>query len=84
MITGTGFRIVSTMLPELAEEAALVAVIVTVLVVGATAGAVYNPVAEMVPVRLDPPNVPFTCQVTEWLVVPETVAANCTVLPARA
>jgi len=70
------------MLPELAVAAVLVALMVTVLGVGTTAGAAYSPVDEMVPIKLDPPVTPLTCQVTKWLVLPVTVATNCVVLPA--
>jgi hypothetical protein len=54
------------------ESAALVAVIVT-LVLAETAGAVNIPVEEIEPALAD--------QLTEVLVVPRTLAANCCVLP---
>src|SRR5262252_5773201 len=45
------------------------------------AGAVYNPVVEMVPTVALPPGAPFTFQMTLGLVVPVIVALNCTVSP---
>jgi len=53
--------------------ALLVAVIVTVFGKGTAPGAVYNPVALIVP--FDAP--PFTLQVTVVFAVPVTVAMNC-------
>ncbi len=53
------------MLAELDEAIALVAITVTVFGEGIATGAVYNPVAEIVPVRFDPPITPLTAQVTE-------------------
>jgi hypothetical protein len=45
-------------------------------------GAVYRPAVVMVPVAAEPPERPFTCQVTAVFVVPETVAESCEVDPS--
>jgi hypothetical protein len=83
LTTGTGFRIASTADPESPIVVWLTAVIVTVFGDGIAGGGVYNPVAEIVPKALDPPAVPFTCQVTAVLVLFVTVAVNCAVAPSR-
>lgn len=56
----------TTTWPDAALEVSdwLVAVTVTVLGLGAVAGAVYDPVADTVPVLVLPPANPFTDQVT--------------------
>jgi len=51
--------------------------------VGSTVGALYSPLAEMVPVVLLPPVTPFTCHVTVWFAAFETVAENCAVVRRR-
>ena len=61
----------------------LTAEIVTVFGFGTDAGDVYNPVAEIVPVAVAPPVIPFTCHVTAWLAAFATVAVNCVVVPTR-
>lgn len=43
-------------------------------------GALYRPAVEIVPVRVLPPLVPFTCQVKAVLAWPLMVAENCCVL----
>lgn len=64
-----------------AEEAALLAMMVTVGEDGTVAGALYMPLVEMVPTVELPPATPFTVQFTAVLLVFETVALNCCVLP---
>lgn len=64
-----------------AGSATLVAVIAIVAAAGRTAGAVYKPVAEIVPSVELPPAVPFTAQFTPVFVVPLTLAWNCCVCP---
>src|ERR671923_1004148 len=58
------------------------AVTVTVAGLGTTAGAVYRPELEIVPIVALPPLTPFTCQVTAVLLVFCTIAVNCWVPPA--
>ena len=67
--------------PESDVFAEETAVTVTVAGLGMELGAVYNPLALMVPAVVLPPGVPFTCQVTAVFVVPVTVARNCIVEP---
>lgn len=57
--------------------ALLVAPIVTLAGLGGVAGAVYSPVAEMVPRAALPPGMPFTPQATAGFAVLVTVAVNC-------
>jgi len=80
---GSGFRIASVAAPTTEGAATLAAVIVTVFGEGIVAGGVYSPVIEIVPVALDPPLMPFTCQVTEELGSLVTVAVICAVEPSR-
>jgi hypothetical protein len=56
---------------------------VTLAGVGITVGALYTPPVDIVPVALLPPLTPFTCHVTAWFVVFETVAENCAVVRSR-
>ncbi len=81
--TGTGFCSVTALLPVFVASAALVAVTVTVFGVGRLAGAVYNPVALIVPVAALPPTAAFTDHVTVAFEFPVTAAANDCVAPAR-
>jgi len=67
--------------PESAEFAAETAATVTVAGLGMELGAVYNPVALIVPTVALPPDIPFTCHVTAVFVVPVTLAMNCFVPP---
>jgi hypothetical protein len=67
--------------PESAVLAAETAFTVTVAGLGIVLGAVYNPVAVIVPTVALPPVVPFTCQVTAVFVVPVTVSMNCLLAP---
>ena len=61
---------------DLVVSATLVAVTVTTGDPGTVFGAVYRPVAEIVPTVLFPPKVPFTDQVTAVFALPVTVAVN--------
>jgi hypothetical protein len=66
--------------PDLVLSAALVAE--TVMATdGTRPGAVYNPVADIVPRPLFPPATPLTDQLTVVLLLLKTLAANCTVWP---
>lgn len=56
-----------------------VAVIVSLVGLGRATGAVYSPVALMVPTVAFPPVTPATAQVTLWFVELATVAVNCCV-----
>jgi hypothetical protein len=64
-------------LADFVVSAALVAVTVIWAGFGNFAGAVYRPVAEIVPTVASPPAVPLTFHVTAVLVVFPTVAENC-------
>ena len=75
--TGTGLMTVTEAVPARVGSAALVAFTVTAFGEGGTAGAVYMPVAPIVPTEESPPGIPFTAHVTEVLEVPLTVAVNC-------
>src|ERR1700733_5466002 len=69
------------MLLDTVGAATLIAAIVTVGDEGIVAGAVYRPVAEIVPSWALPAAVWFTVQLTVWLVEPLTVAENSEVEP---
>jgi hypothetical protein len=79
---GSGFHTSSLDDPLTPGAATLTAVIVTGFVAGIVAGGVYNPAAEIVPTALEPPVIPFTCQVTAVLVSFVTVAVNWAVDPS--
>jgi hypothetical protein len=68
--------------PVFVESACEVAVTVTFVAAGGTAGAVYTPLGEIVPVTALPPTTPLTSQVTDELLEFETVAINCRDVPA--
>ena len=72
--------IVTVALSNFVLSAAEIAITVTALD-GTLAGAVYSPVALIVPVVAFPPVTLFTCHVTAVFAVPETVAVNCCVRP---
>ena len=72
-ITTSG-PIVALALPVSAGLAAAIAVMVTPAGLGIVAGAVYEPIAEIVPVVEFPPATPFTCQVTLAFTLPTTEA----------
>ena len=61
---GVGCWMVACAVPNLLESTVLVAFTVTTLGVGATGGAVYSPVAEIVPTVAFPPGMSLTDQVT--------------------
>lgn len=65
-------------------SAALVAVIVALVFTGSIEGALYCPLAEIVPVSALPPTMPLTAQVTTEFVVPVTVAWKFTLAPSTA
>lgn len=69
VIAGTGFKRVATVFPVTLELLLKLAEIVTVFGVGSDVGAVYTPLASIVPVAAPPPTVPFTAQVTVPLVL---------------
>jgi len=64
-------------------SALLVAVICTLAGDGKSGGAVYTPTAVIVPVAVDPPETPFTLQLTLVSVVFFTVAVNVIVFPSN-
>jgi hypothetical protein len=70
---------VTVPLADFVVSAALVALMVICAGFGNFAGAVYSPVAEIVPTVASPPAVPFTFQVTAVLLVLPTAAENCCV-----
>jgi hypothetical protein len=49
---------------------------------GITAGALYSPLAEMVPDAEFPPGTPFTLHITCVLLLPETTAVYCALAPS--
>jgi hypothetical protein len=81
---GAGFEMVSVREAIFAVSATLVAWTATVFGEGGTAGAVYIPLEVMVPTDEFPLATPFTDHVTEVLLLPVTVAVNCTVCPTTA
>ena len=82
IVTG-GAAIVTVAVEDLPGSATLVAVTVTVAGEGTVAGAVYNPVALMVPQAAPVQPAPETEKLTEVLVAPVTVGVNCCVPPVR-
>jgi hypothetical protein len=81
--TGTGFSSVTPLFPIFVLSAALVAVTVIVFGVGRFIGAVYNPVASIVPVVAFPPGTALIDQTMLVFAFPVTAAANVCVAPAR-
>jgi hypothetical protein len=79
---GAGACKTTAMLLDIVGSATLVAAIDTVAEEGIAAGAVYRPLAEMVPSRAFPPTTWFTVQLTDWLIEPLTLAAYCAVEPS--
>lgn len=84
-VVGLGMSLVtlSCAVPVAEGEATLVAVTCSVAGDGRSAGAVYMPLDEIVPSEELPPEIPLTLQVTAVLLVPETAAFNCIVLPSK-
>jgi hypothetical protein len=80
---------VTRLLPFNTLFAVLIAAIEIGFEAGSVAGAVYNPVLVIRPTLVFPPAIPFTAQVTFWLIgtppvpLPVTVAVNCWVAPTR-
>jgi hypothetical protein len=81
--TGVGFIRMTELAADLEASAELVAMMVMELGVGSAEGAMNLPEESIVPSEEEPPEVPLTDHVTAVLVVPETLAENETVLPAR-
>jgi hypothetical protein len=73
---------VTVALADLVVSATEVALIAKVAGVGTAEGAVYSPLAEIVPKVALPLAIPFTCQVTAVFVAPVTVAVNCAESPS--
>jgi len=82
-ITGIGFCSETALVADLVESAALVALMVTGLEDGSVAGAVYFPVASMVPRVAEPLAVSLTNQETVVLLEPVTVEEKVKESPAR-
>ena len=80
---GTGFSSVIMVLPERLLSDEEVASMLMEFGLGRVAGAVYMPVALIIPSGALPPTTPFTDQTTAWLTVPLTLAVNWSVSPAR-
>jgi hypothetical protein len=78
---GGGAARATTRLRATEGSATLEAVIVTFEELGAVAGAVYNPRAEIDPMVRFPPTTPFTLHVTPVFELPVTVAAYCDEVP---
>ncbi len=73
--------IVTVAVPDTTTSASEIALTVTVLGVGAVAGAVYKPWAVIWPQVMPLHPAPVTLQITTLLLVPVTVAENCTCAP---
>ncbi len=74
---GVGCWIVACAVPNLVVSTVLMAFTVTTLGVGATGGAAYSPLGEIVPTVAFPPGMSLTDQVTAVFDGPVTVAVNC-------
>lgn len=81
IVTTMGGVTVTVALPTGFGATVLVAVIAKVCGNSKLAGAVYKPVASMVPTVALPPAMPLTAQVTVVVMVPVTVAVNCCIAP---
>jgi hypothetical protein len=77
MLTITGRRIVTVADADLVLSAMEVATMVTCAGLGTAPGAVYKPLAEIVPQLTREQPLPLTLQVTLVLDEPPTVAVNC-------
>ena len=69
--------------PDFVGSAMLAAAIVTVALLGKSAGAVYKPAAEIVPTAPFPPATPLTLHVTAVLLVFVTSAENSCMFPSK-
>ncbi len=74
---------VSRAAADFVVSAWLVAVTWMVVGEGRSAGAVYNPAEEIVPIAAPPPTAPFTLHVTLVFVALITVAVNVWVFPSK-
>lgn len=83
MDTASAAPIPTVAVPNWLGAATEVALTVTAAGFGGAGGAVYNPVAEIVPQVSPLQPAPETLQVTAWFVAPLTVALNCTFPPAE-
>ena len=82
-MTGVGFKMVITALPEILGRDALVASISTTLFVGGSSGAMKVPSASIVPVAVLPPFTPFTCHTNLEMEPSLTCAKNFLLVAAR-
>src|SRR5438445_278751 len=82
-MTGVGFRMVITALPEILGRDALVASISTTLFAGGSSGAMKVPSASIVPVAALPPFTPFTRHTNLEMDPSLTCAKNFRLVPAR-
>jgi hypothetical protein len=73
---GAGLTMVTDAVPVRVGSTTLVAFTVTTFGEGGIAGAVYRPLASIVPSVALPPATSFTDQVTPWFALPVTVAVN--------
>ena len=76
LIVGAGFTIVADAVPDCVGSTMLTAFTVTVFGAGGTAGAVYSPVASIVPTAAFPPPTPFTDHVRVRFRLPVTFPEN--------
>jgi hypothetical protein len=67
--------------PKTPGNPRLSALIVTVAGIGTTPGAVYKPIALIVPTVESPPVTSFTFHLTPELPHPDTLGVNCSVVP---
>jgi hypothetical protein len=81
MLTTMSLVIATVAASDFVGSATLVAATCTLAGDGKSAGAVYRPAAEIVPVAALPPATPFTLHVTAVFVVFVTVALNASVFP---
>jgi hypothetical protein len=80
-VIACGDDIVTVADPDLVVSATETAVTVTAAGLGTAAGAVYSPVALIVPTVAFPPVTPFTCHITLVFAAYATLAVNCCVWP---
>jgi hypothetical protein len=74
--TGGVAVMVTAAVPDFVGSRVETAETVTIAGLGTAFGAKYRPVVSMVPIVVLPPGVLFTCQVTEFVGAPVTVALN--------
>ena len=73
----TGGETITVARADWVASAWLTADTISVPLAGITGGAVYQPALVIVPTALLPPVMPLTCQVTDVLALPVTLAVNC-------